>query len=410
MRDDAVNGKMRILHAISTLSPETGGPAVAVMGMAKAAAALGHDVAIHTTDYLTPAAAMPAEETIGSGRLRVLVHRLSPGGSFALQASLGLWHALREQIPRVDVVHLHSLYLFHDWITWRECRRARVPYILRPHGSLDPFMYQRHRWRKAIIEQLFQDRVTRDATLIHYTSEPECDRAQPFVFGRPGIVVPLGIDLARFENLPRATRFRACYPELQDRRVILFLGRLSFKKGLELLIPAFAGAVARRPDLHLVLAGPADDYGTRVRTLIRRHGLSDRTTLTGTLQPDEVVEAYAAADVFVLPSRNENFGIAAAEAMAAGVPTILSNEVQIADRAAREGACRVAPLESAAWTEAIINVLADGKEMAVRARTHIASRYSWDIVARQLVDAYREAVELRRSAAMRASVLDPSVA
>ena len=398
---------MKVLHAISTLSPEMGGPSVAVIGMAKAVAALGHDVAIHTTDYLTPTAVARAEQTIGSGRLRVFVHPLLPGGSFALQASFGLWRALREQIPAVDAVHLHSLYLFHDWVTWRECRRHQVPYILRPHGTLDPFIYRRHRWRKAIVEQLFQDQVTRDATLIHYTSEPERDRARPFVFGRPGVVVPLGIDLDRFKTMPAASRFRARHPELQGRRIVLFLGRLSFKKGLELLIPAFAGAVAQQADLHLVLAGPADDYGRRARALIDRYALSDRTTLTGTLPPDEVVDAYAAADVFVLPSRTENFGIAAAEAMAAGVPTILSDEVQMADRAAREGACRVVPLEPLAWTHAILSVLADGKDMAVRARAYIASRYSWGSIGRQLVDAYCEAVELRRSAAKQGTRSQP---
>src|ERR1700730_9379270 len=106
---------MKVLHAISTLSPEMGGPSVAVIGMAKAVAALGHDVAIHTTDYLTPTAVARAGQTSGSGRLRVFVHPLLPVGSFSLQASFGLWRALREQIPAVDAVHLHSLYLFHDW-------------------------------------------------------------------------------------------------------------------------------------------------------------------------------------------------------------------------------------------------------------------------------------------------------
>jgi glycosyltransferase involved in cell wall biosynthesis len=412
MRDSAaqMGGKMKILHAISTLSPETGGPAAAVVGMAKAVAALGHDVAIHATDYRSLPAAAPVEESIGPGRLRVFVHRHWPASSLTLQASYALWRALREEIPRADVVHLHSLYLFHDWVTWRECRRASVPYILRPHGSLDPFMYRRHRWRKAIVEQLFQARVTRDATLIHYTSEVERDRAQPFVFGGRGMVVSLGLDVGRFERMPSPECFRARHPELRDRRIILFLGRLSFKKGLELLVPAFAAAAARRPDLHLVLAGPADDYEPCVRALIRQYGLFDRATLTGTLSPSEVLEAYAAANLFVLPSRNENFGIAAAEAMAAGVPTILSNEVQIADQAAREGACRVVPLDAAAWTKAILEVLAEGDEVAARARAHIASHYSWESVGRQLVDMYRQAIESRGSIPAEPHVFDRSAA
>jgi glycosyltransferase involved in cell wall biosynthesis len=93
--------------------------------------------------------------------------------------------------------------------------------------------------------------------------------------------------------------------------------------------------------------------------------------------------------------------------MAAGVPTILSDEVQMADRAAREGACRVVPLEPVAWTHAILSVLADGKDMAVRARAYIASRYSWGSIGRQLVDAYCEAVELRRSAAKQGTRSQP---
>lgn len=389
---------MRILHAISTLAPSAGGPAVAVVAMARAVAALGHEISIHATDFGMAGDSAPASGAVGNGSLRISIHRHLPPGALTRHASIGLWRALEAEIPKADIVHLHSLYMFHDWAAWRACRRAGVPYILRPHGMLDPFIVRRHRWRKAFAEFAFQNQVTRGAALIHYTSELERDLAQPYVFGRPGAVVPLGVDFENFEPMPSPAMFRLRHPEIGQRNIVLFLGRLSFKKGLEILIPAFAAAIARQENLHLVIAGPDDGFESQARALVTANNIARRTTFTGSLARALVAEAYAAAGVFVLPSRQENFGIAAAEAMTAGTPALLSDQVHIAAEAARHGACRVLPLDVNAWTEAILGIFSapdEARLMGDRARKHALQTFDWQTAGRKLADVYERVIANR---------------
>jgi glycosyltransferase involved in cell wall biosynthesis len=391
---------MRILHVISTLSPTAGGPSNAVLAMAQAVAALGHDVAIHATDFGTEGDFLRDIQAPQDNGVRIVLHRHLPPASLTRHASFGLWRTLANEIPHVDVVHLHSLYMFHDWVVGRECRRAAIPYILRPHGSLDPFIYHHHRLPKALAGWAFQDRVTKNATLIHFTTDMERDLAQPYVFGRPGVVIPLGVNREHFAPLPESAPFRARYPEIGDRRIVLFLSRLNFKKGLEILIPAFADAAARRDDLHLVLAGPDGGFETRARQMVIEMGLTQRSTFTGHLRADQVREALAAAAIFVLPSRTENFGLAAAEALAGGVPSILSEEVQIAPAAARAAACRTAPLSRAAWTQAMIDLLAapqEARAMGERARRYALETFSWPQIGVELVEAYQQAIAMAGS-------------
>jgi glycosyltransferase involved in cell wall biosynthesis len=392
---------MRIIHAISSISRVAGGPSYAVVAMARAAAALGHDVTIHATDYLSPEGPSASEVAVGPGRVRTVVHKHLALPQLTLQASTGMARALSEEIPKADVVHLHSMYLFHDYWVRRVCLAAKVPYIFRPHGTLDPFIYNRHRFRKRIVEVLFQDSVTSDATLIHYTSDQEQELAQPYVFGRPGVVVPLGVDLARFAAMPPKSAFTDRHPETRGRKIVLFLSRVSFKKGLEILIPAFAAATTSRDDMHLVIAGPDDGFEAQARSLVQQNGIEARTTFTGHLNAERVLEALGAADVFALPSHTENFGIAAAEAIAAGVPSILSEHIQIAPPAEADGACLSLPREQEMWTDAMLRLLsntAEASDMSRHARAHAAATYSWDAIALRLVAMYETAIGKRHTA------------
>jgi glycosyltransferase involved in cell wall biosynthesis len=252
-----------------------------------------------------------------------------------------------------------------------------------------------HRYRKRIFDWSLQNRITRDATLIHFTSEAERDLAQPSVFGRPGAVVPLGVDLERFAVLPPANSFHAQYPEIGNRRIVLFLGRLNFKKGIEILVPAFAAAAAQQDDIHLVLAGPDGGFEATARRLVNEYGIAERTTFTGHLSLDRVAAAYAAAYMFVLPSHTENFGLAPAEAMAAGVPSLLSDRVDVAHAAVGYGACRMVPLSSADWTAAILDLLKNPEAteaMGRAASAYARTTFSWSTIARQLTELYEQAL------------------
>ncbi|MCH7540773.1 MAG: glycosyltransferase, partial [Proteobacteria bacterium] len=170
---------MKILHVIANLAPSLGGPVKACLEMARAVGQRGHEVLIYSTDWDT------------SGRLAVPIDRMVRRDGAGIRyfpvqfprlwpISWQLARALKEAIPTVDLVHLHSLYLFHDWVTGAVCRRHGVPYLVRPHGTLDPYIYRRHRLAKTVLEHAFQNRVLSRAAAIHYTTEEEKRLATPY--------------------------------------------------------------------------------------------------------------------------------------------------------------------------------------------------------------------------------------
>lgn len=358
--------------------------------MARAVAALGHEVAIYTTDRdLAPDERGDLSEGRNDGvELRIFRQHFP----MLLATSLPLARALRTAIPRADIVHLHSLYLFHTWATARLCRRFAVPYLLRPHGTLDPFLWRRHRGRKAVLEFLFQNRVLREAAALHYTAEEEKRLATPYAQGAPGVVVPNGLDLAQYADLPPPGGLRARHPEIGNRRIVLFLSRLNFKKGLDLLVPAFARAVRRRDDLHLVIAGPDDGMKHATETQIAAEGIGNRVTFAGMLDHRAKLAAFRDAAIFVLPSYSENFGIAIVEAMACGLPVAISDRVNIWREIAEAGAGLVAPPtvdDVARQIETLAADPAGAAAMGERGRTLVAEKFSWTRIARELESVYR---------------------
>ena len=357
--------------------------------MARAVAGLGHEVSICTTDReLAPGEAERLLAQAGAAQVHVFPQHFPTqlGTSFPLAGALG------EEIPRADIVHLHSLYLFHTWVTARLCRRYGVPYLLRPHGTLDPFLWKRHRGRKAVIEALFQNRVLREAAALHYTAEEEMRLAEPYAQGSRGIVVPNGLDLEQYATLPPAGTFRARHPEIAGRRIVLFLSRLNFKKGLDILVPAFARVAQRHPDLHLVIAGPDDGMEAATRGWIAAEGMGERTTLVGMLDHQAKLAAFRDAAMFVLPSYSENFGIAIVEAMACGVPVAISDRVNIWREIGQAKAGLVGSPDVETVARQIETLAADpaaAAQMGERGRALAMERFSWGTIARQLETVYR---------------------
>ena len=377
---------MKILHVIASLAPEHGGPTQACLGMARAVARRGHDVAIHTTDIDVP--------VVGDGHVSgpdgLAIHYHQADWPRRWARSPGLGRALARAVPGVDVVHLHSLYLYHDWAVHRLCARHRVPYLLRPHGTLDPYIRRRHRLRKRAVSLWYQDRVTRDAAALHFTTAGEQQLAQPASHGRPGVVVPVGIAPADYAPLPHG-RFRAAHPEIGARQIVLFFGRLNFKKGLEIVVGAFAAAAARRDDVWLVLAGPDDGMRGQIEAWLHDYGVADRASFAGMLTGDEKLAALADVALFVLPSFSENFGIAVVEAMVCGLPVVISDRVNIWPEVAAAGAGAVARPAVEPFAEAIERLLAEpalGKAMGAAGQQLVRARYDWAGVAEQLEGVY----------------------
>jgi glycosyltransferase involved in cell wall biosynthesis len=283
--------------------------------------------------------------------------------------------------------------MYHDRAAGNACRRHGVPYIVRPHGTLDPYIRKRHRARKYLLEFWFQNRILRGAAALHYTAEDEQRLAAPYAHNPRGFVVPNGIDLDEFSDLPPKGAFRARHPEIGGRPIILFLGRLNFKKGLDLLAPAFGRVLNAGQDAHLVIAGGDEGMAEDTRRRLAEAGALERTTFTGLIAGEERLAALADASVFALPSYSENFGIAVVEAMACGLPVVISDQVNIWREVAAADAGLVSGCDARAVADNLVSVLSDparAEAMGRNGRALARDRYSWDGIAPSLEKAYED--------------------
>ncbi|HCX31024.1 MAG TPA: hypothetical protein DHU55_14840 [Blastocatellia bacterium] len=230
-----------------------------------------------------------------------------------------------------DVVHIYGLYdLFGSIAAWF-CRRQGIPYVLEPLGMFGPKV--RSQQKKRLYRKLVGNAVFEGARVVIATSETERMELIEGGIGEEKIVLRRnGIDLLEFQTLPAGGAFRARHKLDDSTPLILFLGRISFIKGLDLLIKAFAEVSQIHPQARLVIAGPddADGCAEAIRKAVAEFQLGDRVILSGPLYGNERLEAFVDADIFVLPSRYESFGNVAAESIACGTPTLVTNECGIA--------------------------------------------------------------------------------
>jgi glycosyltransferase involved in cell wall biosynthesis len=390
---------MKILHVIAHLAPRYGGPSKACWEMARAVAQLGHEVSIYATNQDGPGElAVPLDKPVWREDVEIRYFPIQPPRFWGTSLPLAL--ALRHKIPASDLVHIHSLYFFHSLVAGHYCRQNAIPYLVRPHGTLDPFIYRRHRWRKRLVELLFENRNIRRAAALHFTTAEEQELAAPHTFDTPGLVVPLGISADEFAVMSEPGSFKRRHPEIGDQRIILFFGRVNFKKGLDILAKAFGAVARRRQDVHLVIAGPDNEgWGARVRTWLSEEGVLGRTTFTGMLLGPDKLAVLRDASMFVLPSYTENFGLAVIEAMAAGLPIIISDKVNIWREVESAGAGKVIPCEAAALADQILNLLADSDAavgMGQKGKALVKDRFQWPRIGRSLAEAYGRIIDEHR--------------
>ena len=265
----------------------------------------------------------------------VATYAMGPAdGNYGYCGGLVPW--LRVNAEGYDAVVVHGLWQHQGLAVWRALMHGPVPYFVFPHGMLDPWFRQRYpikHLKKSLYWALAERRVLRDAKAVLFTAHEEARlAAQTF---RPYEVNPsvvgYGVTLSDTARRVSAEAFLQAWPAAQGQRIVLFLGRLHPKKGADLLIEALPAALKREPRLHLVMAGPDDDSGTRaaLEAQTARLGVTDRVTFTGMQTGELKWSALKAAEVFALPSHQENFGIAVVEALAMGVPVLISDKVNI---------------------------------------------------------------------------------
>jgi len=369
---------IRVLHVISSLDPRAGGPAVAIKGFAAAQKQCGIEPVVIAT-YRDGESDSIAADLIRQG---ITVSRIGPAGG-ALRRHSQIVPKLTELIAAADVVHIHALWEEIQHQAAVVARRLGKPYIYRTCGMLDPWSLAQGRLKKKLYMRWRMRANLQGATALHFTAELERDLTAPLKLAGESIIEPNGLSFAEFENLPARGSFRARYPQLGNRLVVLFLSRIHKKKGLDLLIPAFAAA--QRRGAALVIAGPDDvGYGSVMKKLADDRGIGGDVIFAGMLHGIDRLAAMNDADLFVLPSYQENFGIVVVEAMATGRPVIISDQVNIHREvvAARVGA--VVPTQIEPLTQELTRWLADAElreSTSRRALTFVRERYDWQKIA-----------------------------
>lgn len=383
---------MRALHVIPSLSLAHGGPTRALAMMERALTAEGVTVETVTSDddgprgRLNRPLAVPVQENGVTRRYfprRTVLYKASP--------ALGRW--LARHVRDYDVVHIHALFSYSSIAASRAARRAGVPYVLRPLGTLARYgVTQRRPWLKRASMALFEEPALRAAAAVHFTSEAERIEAEAWGIPMRSRVLPLGVEpLAATDD----TRVRRQFPALGEGPYLLYLSRLDPKKNLEGLLDAWALVAPQFGAVQLLVAGGGEPgYAAALHARATTLGLDARVVWAGPIDGALKASALAGAEVFVLPSFSENFGIAAAEALMAGLPCVLGRGVAIAAEVEAAGAGWAtlpdAPSIAGALRQALALSGDQRAAMARAARDLAEQRFSAQAMGRGLAALYRE--------------------
>ena len=323
---------LKILQLVHTLDPSVGGVAAAVLALSRGLARRGHKLDIVVLDD----SASPWLVDIA-----LPIHALGAGlTSYRYSSKLLPW--LKKQGRDYDRVIVNGIWQYLSFAAWRRYAGSSIPYYVFPHGMLDPWFketFPLKHLKKWLYWPWAEYRVLRDAAAVIFTSEEERSQARKsfWLYRCREKVSPLGVEAPPISSNAKL-EFLSRYPQLQNARIFLFLGRLHPKKGCDMLLEAFA-QMRSNDSISLILAGP-DQVGweSDLRRQVTRLNLTNRVVFTGMLEGSMKQGAFANAEAFVLPSHQENFGISVVEALAASVPVLVSNRVNIwreieADRA-----------------------------------------------------------------------------
>ena len=378
------------MHVIPAVAPRYGGPSRAVLGMCRALNERGIDTVIATTDADGEGCLAVQLGTLVSfnGRSTVFFRR-QWSERFKYSRPMATW--LDRHVREFDAVHIHAVFSHVCLAAARACRKHGVPYIVRPLGSLDPWSLRQRRLAKWLLLRMAVARMLRGAAFVHYTTDEERRLAEAGLRIGRGAVVPLGVDPELLGEAHSETGTEAPY--------VLALGRVHEKKGLDLLIGAFLD-VAHRHELQmwrLVIAGDGEPrYMDGLRALAARNGGQELVVFSGWLEGQARLDALRGAGLVAAPSHQENFGLSVVEALACGVPVLVSPHVNLAAEIEAAGAGWVVTLEHAALVASLRDAMRDAGERMRRGRAGralVCRRFTWSAVGEQLLAVYRKATD-----------------
>lgn len=383
---------MKILHVIRGLDPSIGGPPRVAVRLAAGQALLGHQVTIVTYRLTDPPDAFTGMTRLLPAFDRVRIIQVEDSGAVEAWLAPAARRALKPLVGEADIVHLHDVWDSMVRTAAIVAGRAGVPYVIQPNDSLNPWSLSQKALKKRIALALVYRRLIHGSAAVMFGHAEEQRLVSQNGFRiRPVLAGLGGVFREEVEPLPAPGRFFERVPRLRGRPYVLFLSRLNPKKGLDFLAEGFAIAARAQPNLQLVVVGHDEGARADFERRVAAHGLTDRVHLVGPMHAADKWEAFRDATCFCLPSRDEAFTVAIIEALAAGVPVVISESCHF-DEVGAYRAGIIVPLDAPSIGDAISRICLDPalrERMSGSARRLFDEQLSFDQVARAVVDAYR---------------------
>lgn len=384
---------MRVLHVIPSVDERSGGPATAIVPMCRALMAQEVEVLLLTTD-----AGMDEESTIVRDYKGVpaMFFPTQFGESFKYSRPLSAW--LVANVRNFALAHIHAVFNHSSVAAAHACRKAGVPYVVRPLGTLDPWSMAQKALRKRVFWQVSGKGMLHRAAAVHYTSSAEQRATEELLRLNHGRVVALGTDSDNAGSLSK-DKLAEHFPALANDPYVLVMSRLHPKKGLDVLLEAFL-SLAENGHWRLVIAGDGpSDYVLKLKRKLATSAQRERIIFTGWLDGERKAAVLGGASLLALPSYQENFGLCVMEAMSNSVPVLVSPHVNLATEIQSAGAGWISEVDKDALASKLRVVLSDERELERRgwAGKELSRKYSWEAAGQGLRRLYEEILAQRQS-------------
>jgi len=386
---------MNILQVIPYFVPAWGygGPLQVAYGLSKEMVKRGHEATVYTTDTLNTNSRVEERKEEIDGikvkRFRNLSNALACKHNIFL--SQGMLPATKKELGSFDIIHMHEYRTIQNLIVHHYAKKYGISYVLQAHGSI-PRVAAKQRL-KQMYDTIWGYKLLEDAARVIALTETESEHYQAMGVSEDKIeIVPNGIDLSEFENLPERGEFRKKYGLDGNQKIILYLGRIHITKGLDLLVRAFAGLSKEMDSARLIIVGPDEDYASDLSALARDLEVSDKTLFTGSIYERNRLEAYVDADIFVTPSFL-GFPVTFAEACACGTPIITTEKSDRLDWI-HDKIGYVVPYDENKLKDAMARVLTSRdltRQFGENGRKLVREKLTWSKIAEGLERIYLEA-------------------
>ncbi len=376
---------MKILQVIQFFGLKHGGSFAVAYEITKYLARHGYEITVITTDFefdRNLAESLKGVEVIP-------FHCQYNIGGFLLSTSMNKY--LQENINKFDIIHMHNFRTYQNIIVRKYAKKYNVPYILQAHGNVMPF-FSKEKLKRSF-DAVWGFKILENSSKVISLTKTETDQYKKMSVNENRIeIVPNGINLSEYENLPNKGTFRKKFGIKNDEKIVLYLGRIHRIKGIDLLIEAFSELLHNVDEIKLVIAGPDDGFLSTLKIQIDKLKIGENILFTGPLYKEDKIEAYVDADIFVLPSVYETFPVTILEAFACNTPVITTDRCGIADQI--DGI--VIKYDRNQLSKAMLDLLTDSEtrvKFGNKGRELVTKKFDWNVIVPHVEAVYNNCID-----------------